>query len=101
MTDHLKIANAFALPWNNLPTGPVYSPAQFEDWFAPLTRADVEDRRVPDLGCDNGSLRFHVADWNPAHFEGIDLSASVLSARRNIAMQANSNWAISQGRIAR
>ena len=97
MTDDLKTADAFATSWNNLPSGSVYTRSQFEDWFAPLTRAEVEGRTVLELGCGNGSLLFHVAGWNPAHLEGIDLGASVLSARRNMAMQPNPNWVINQG----
>lgn len=97
MTDDLKTADAFATSWNNLPSGSVYTRAQFEDWFAPLTRADVEGRTVLELGCGNASLLVHVAGWNPAHLEGIDLGASVLSARRNMAMQPNPNWVINQG----
>jgi SAM-dependent methyltransferase len=97
MTDDVKTAEAFANSWNNLPEGSVYTRAQFEDWFAPLTRTDIEGRAVLELGCGNGSLLFHVAGWGPAHLEGIDLGASVLSARRNLAMQPNPNWAINQG----
>lgn len=97
MTDDLETANAFASSWNNLPAGSVYTRAQFEDWFAPLTRADVEGRAVLELGCGNGSLMFHLASWNPAHVEGVDLGASVLSARRNMAMQQNRNWVVNQG----
>jgi len=97
MTDDLETADAFANSWNNLPSGSVYTKAQFEDWFAPLTRAEVEDRTVLELGCGNASLMFHMAGWKPAHLEGIDLGASVLSARRNMAAQPNPDWAINQG----
>jgi len=97
MADDFKTATAFATSWNNLPPGSVYSREQFEDWFAPLTRADAEGRRVLELGCGNGSLLFHMANWKPAHLEGVDLGASVLSARRNMAAQDNPNWVVSQG----
>jgi SAM-dependent methyltransferase len=97
MTDDQKTADAFAGSWNNLPPGSVYTRAQFEDWFAPLSRADVAGRTVLELGCGNGSLLFHVASWAPAHLEGIDLGASVFSARSNMAMQPNPNWVINQG----
>src|SRR5476649_1247396 len=96
MTDDLKTADAFANSWNNLPSGSVYTRAQFEDWFAPLSRADVAGRTVLELGCGNGSLLFHVAGWAPVHLEGIDLGASVLSARNNMAMQPNPDWVVTQ-----
>ena len=75
MTDDSKTAAAFANSWNHLPAGSVYTLAQFEDWLAPLTRADVEGRTVLELGCGNGSLLVHLAGWNPGQLEGIDLGA--------------------------
>lgn len=101
MTDDLKTANAFTTSWNNLLSGSVYTRAQFEDWFAPLTSAEVEGCTALEPGCGNGSLLFHVAGWDPAHVEGIDLGASVLSARCNTPMQPNPNRVINQGGIAR
>jgi len=97
MADDLKTADAFATSWNNLPPGSVYTREQFEEWFAPLTRADAQGRRVLELGCGNGSLMFHMAGWKPAHLEGIDLGDSVLSARRNLAAQDNPDWVVNQG----
>ncbi len=97
MPEDAKTAAAFASSWNNLPPGSVYTRAQFEDWLAPLTRADIEGRSVLELGCGNGSLLFHMAGWRPAHLEGIDLGDSVMSARRNLAAQDNPNWVVSQG----
>lgn len=97
MNDDLQTARAFANSWNNLPSGSVYTSAQFEDWFSPLTRRDVEGRSVLELGCGNGSLLFHMAGWGPAKLEGIDLGDSVVSARRNMAMQSNPNWEVTQG----
>mgnify|MGYP001600150521 CR=1 FL=1 len=97
MPDDLKTADAFATSWNNLPPGSVYTRAQFEDWFAPLHEADARDRRVLELGCGNGSLLFHMAGWRPAQLEGVDLGASVLSARRNLSAQSNPNWVVTQG----
>jgi SAM-dependent methyltransferase len=97
MADDLKTADAFATSWNNLPAGSVYTHEQFEDWFAPLTRADAEGRTVLELGCGNGSLLFHMARWQPAQLEGIDLGASVLSARRNMSAQDNPRWVVNQG----
>ena len=97
MSEDLKTAAAFAESWNNLPPGSVYTRAQFEDWFAPLSRIDFAGRTVLELGCGNGSLLFHAAGWDPAHLEGIDLGSSVLSARDNMAMQPNPNWVVTQG----
>lgn len=97
MADDLKTADAFATSWNNLPPGSVYTRAQFEEWFMPLVRADVEGREVLELGCGNGSLLFHMASWHPSQLEGIDLGASVLSARRNLSSQTNSHWVVNQG----
>jgi SAM-dependent methyltransferase len=97
MSADTKTAAAFASSWNNLPAGSVYTRAQFEDWLAPLTRAEVEGRSVLELGCGNGSLLFHMAGWQPSHLEGIDLGSSVLSARRNLGSQANPHWVVNQG----
>jgi len=97
MPEDLKTADAFATSWNNLPPGSVYSREQFEDWFAPLTRADAEGRTVLELGCGNGSLLYHMASWRPAHLEGVDLGDSVQSARRNLSAQDNPDWTVSQG----
>jgi SAM-dependent methyltransferase len=41
--------------------------------------------RVLELGCGNGSLLVHVAGWQPRELLGIDLGASVTSARANLA----------------
>jgi SAM-dependent methyltransferase len=97
MSDDTKTADAFANSWNNLPPGSVYTLAQFEDWFAPLTRADLEGRTVLELGCGNGSLLYHAAAWNPALLEGIDLGASISSARRNLSMLRKTDWKVIQG----
>jgi|CXWL01.1.fsa_nt_gi SAM-dependent methyltransferase len=78
-------AEAFASSWNNLPQGSVYTRAQFEDWMAPLTRADIEGRTVVELGCGNASLLVHCCAWAPGKAVGVDLGASVQTARRNLA----------------
>lgn len=101
MIEDLKTADAFADSWNNLPSGSIYTLSQFEEWFAPLSRVDVEGRTVLELGCGNGSLLFHVAGWAPAHLEGIDLGASVLSARKNMAMQPNPDWVVNQSDLTK
>ncbi len=92
-----KTADAFANSWNNLPSGSVYTLAQFEEWFAPLARNDAEGRQVLELGCGNGSLLVHMAAWLPAHLEGVDLGDSVRSAQRNLSTQPNKNWVVTQG----
>jgi SAM-dependent methyltransferase len=89
-------AEAFATSWNNLPVGSVYTAEQVEDWFAPLTPADLSGRTVLELGCGNGSLMVRVADWRPAYLEGVDLGGSVLSARRNMASSTFSDWRVTQ-----
>jgi SAM-dependent methyltransferase len=89
-------ADAFATSWNNLPSGSVYSTSQAEDWFAPLTRADVEGRRVLELGCGNASLMVHMIGWRPARLEGVDLGDSVRSATENMTRTASDGWAIRQ-----
>ncbi|HET7341044.1 MAG TPA: class I SAM-dependent methyltransferase [Methylomirabilota bacterium] len=81
----VRTAAAFATSWNTLPPGSVYTAEQFEDWMRPLGRADVEGRRVLELGCGNGSLLVHLARWVPAELVGVDLGASVRSARANLA----------------
>jgi len=97
MASDLRTADAFATSWNNLPSGSVYTRAQFEEWLAPLTQKDVEGRTVLELGCGNASLLWHMAAWQPAHLEGVDLGESVDSARRNMASQPNPNWVITRG----
>ncbi len=94
--DDTKTAHAFAASWNNLPQGSVYTRAQFEDWLAPLTRADVEGKTVCELGCGNGSLLTHTASWNPAYLEGVDLGDSVVAATKNMESIGCQNWRVIQ-----
>lgn len=77
-------ADAFDSSWTRLPAGSVYTPAQFADWLAPLARADLEGRRVLELGCGGGSLLVHAADWGPRELVGVDLGASVATAAENL-----------------
>lgn len=79
-----KTAAAFATSWNNLPQGSVYTKEQFEDWFAPLTIKDVEDKSVLELGCGNGSLLVHMIKWNASSLTGVDLGDSIQSANTNL-----------------
>ena len=94
MTPDQSTADAFATSWNNLPQGSVYSTEQALDWFAPLARADVEGRRVLELGCGNGSLAVHMLAWKPAYLEGVDLGDSVSSAMRNLESISTTGWSI-------
>jgi len=84
-----KTAQAFANSWNNLPEGSVYTKDQFEDWFAPLTRKDIEGRSVLELGCGNGSLMVHMLTWKPKYLEGVDLGDSVVTAEINLVGREN------------
>jgi SAM-dependent methyltransferase len=89
-----RTADAFATSWNNLPEGSVYSTAQFEEWFAPLGRADAEGRRVLELGCGGGNLLTHMAEWRPAQLVGVDLGDSVAMAERNMGRTGFKAWRI-------
>jgi SAM-dependent methyltransferase len=91
-----RTAAAFATSWNNLPAGSVYTPAQVADWFSPLTPDDIRGRRVLEMGCGNASLMVHVLAWSPAQADGIDLGASVDSARANLSRSGMSNWRVEQ-----
>jgi SAM-dependent methyltransferase len=91
-----RTADAFATSWNNLPGGSVYTPAQVADWFAPLARDDIRGRTVLEMGCGNGSLMVHVARWEPAKLDGIDLGASVASARANLGASGAQHWSVRQ-----
>jgi SAM-dependent methyltransferase len=84
MTHDTKTANAFADSWNNLPAGSVYTQEQFEEWFNPITRENVQGKTVLELGCGNGSLLVHMAEWKPSRLVGVDLGSSVVSARKNM-----------------
>ena len=79
-----QTAAAFATSWNNLPAGSVYTPDQFADWMAPLREEDFAGRDVLELGCGNGSLLVHAVRWRPRSITGVDLGASVETARRNL-----------------
>lgn len=92
-----KTADAFATSWNNLPQGSVYTRDQFEDWMRPLTKADVENKRVLELGCGNAGLMVHMASWQPAYLEGVDLGDSVLTAERNLGATSFKNWKVTKG----
>lgn len=96
MSEDQKTASAFAESWNRLPAGSVYTPEQFEDWLHPITRNDIYGKRVLELGCGNGSLLVHMANWGPSFLKGVDLGDSVISAERNMTLRGYKNWKISQ-----
>lgn len=91
-----ETAEAFATSWNNLPGGSVYTFEQFEDWFSPVEKANVEGKNVLELGCGNGSLLTHFPKWQPEYIEGVDLGASVKSCERNMQSTGFQNYKITQ-----
>jgi SAM-dependent methyltransferase len=84
MNSDEKTAEAFATSWNNLPEGSVYNREQFEDWMRPLHAENIEGKDVLELGCGNGSLMVHMAQWMPRKLVGVDLGDSVLTAKENL-----------------
>ena len=74
----------------------MYSAEQVADWFAPITADDVRGVKVLEMGCGNGSLMVHVLRWAPAMLEGVDLGASVVSARANLEAGGRGNWVVRQ-----
>jgi len=96
MSQDLKTSAAFANSWNHLPEGSVYTFNQFEDWFYPIKKKDISGKNILELGCGNGSLLFHMINWEPSCLEGIDLGDSVNSARKNMSLSKFKNWKITQ-----
>ena len=94
MSSDRETAAAFALSWNSLPPGSIYTKEQFEDWLAPLKKKDIIGRTVLELGCGNGSLMLHLLDWNPQSLHGVDLGDSVRSAKENILLKEHSNCSV-------
>jgi SAM-dependent methyltransferase len=93
-------ADAFASSWNNLPQGSVYTYDQFKDWLEPITQQDVENTRVLELGCGNGSLMLHMVGWRPSMIKGVDLGSSARTAMQNMEATTFSNWNVEQGDLA-
>jgi SAM-dependent methyltransferase len=91
-----RTADAFAMSWNNLPAGSVYTADQFEDWFAPVKKEDIKGKTVLELGCGNGSLLSHMPAWEPSYVEGVDLGASVVSCEKNMKTSGYANYKITQ-----
>jgi SAM-dependent methyltransferase len=96
MSPDQRTADAFATSWNHLPPGSVYTREQFADWLAPLGRSDIEGKRVLELGCGNGSLLVHLAQWLPGFLEGVDLGDSVRSASANMAQTGFQRWRVTR-----
>ena len=91
-----KTADAFATSWNALPAGSIYTYEQFEDWLNPLTKKDIENKSVLELGCGNGSLLVHITRWNPSKLEGVELGDSIRSAYNNIVTTGFKNAKITK-----
>lgn len=96
MSADQRTADAFATSWNHLPEGSIYIKAQFDDWLYPVSESDIRGKRVLELGCGNGSLLVHMADWSPAFLEGVDLGDSVRSAQDNMSRLPFAQWRITQ-----
>lgn len=96
MSADQQTAAAFANSWNHLPPGSIYTKEQFDDWLSPITELDVRGKRVLEMGCGNGSLLVHMADWSPAFLEGVDLGDSVKSAQDNMSRLPFKQWRITQ-----
>ena len=101
MNSDQRTADAFATSWNNLPAGSVYTREQYAGWMTPLTEADIRGRDVLELGCGNGSLLLHTADWKPRRLVGVDLGSSVETARANLQRAGFTNAEIKQGDLTR
>jgi SAM-dependent methyltransferase len=96
-----KTADAFATSWNNLPRGSVYTTKQVEDWFAPISRADIEGKNILELGCGNGSLLVHLVKFEPAFIEGVDLGSSLYSCERNMQLTGFSKYKLIKADITK
>lgn len=101
MNSDQHTADAFAMSWNNLPAGSVYTREQYGDWMAPLTEDDIRGRDVLELGCGNGSLLLHTAEWQPRRLVGVDLGTSANTARVNLQRAGFSNAEIRQADLTR
>ena len=101
MNSDQRTADAFATSWNNLPAGSVYTRDQYADWMAPLTEADIQGHDVLELGCGNGSLLLHTADWGPRQLVGVDLGSSTSTARVNLQRAGFSNADVQQADLTR
>jgi ubiquinone/menaquinone biosynthesis C-methylase UbiE len=87
-----KTAAAFANSWNNLPSSPVYTKTQVDDWLEPLSDEDIRGKELLELGCGGGHLLTHILEKKPAWCTGVDLGDSLASARRNLSATQYQNW---------
>lgn len=101
MNSDQRTADAFATSWNNLPAGSVYTRDEYADWMAPLTEADIRGHDVLELGCGNGSLLLHTADWGPRRLVGVDLGSSTSTARVNLQRAGFPNTDVQQADLTR
>lgn len=101
MNPDQRTADAFASSWNNLPAGSVYTREQYTDWMAPLAEEDVRDHDVLELGCGNGSLLVHSAEWRPRRLVGVDLGSSVDTACANLQRAGFSYAEVQQADLTR
>ena len=85
LKNDLTTAEAFAKSWMHLPAGSVYSFEQFEEWLSPITREEVEEKTVLELGCGNGSLLVHLTKWRPSRIVAVELGPSAEVAEKNMA----------------
>ncbi len=96
MSEDNTTASAFAMSWNTLPPGSVYTREQFEEWLQPLSEGDVRGRDVLELGCGNASLLVYMTEWSPASLEGVELGGAEASARSNMASTGFGNYRITR-----
>ena len=94
MHQDTKTADSFANSWNNLPLGSIYTQEQFEDWFLPLSKKDIESKNILELGCGNGSLLVHITSWKPESITGVDLGDSIISCTKNMQETGFENFQI-------
>jgi SAM-dependent methyltransferase len=96
-----ETAKAFAESWNHVGSGSVYTRAQFEDWFSPVGRPDIEGKAVLELGFGNGSLLYHVGDCRPARLAGVELGDTLARTLSNLAHLPAAMLDLHQGDLAK
>lgn len=87
-------AARFAQSWNHLQAGSVYTEDQVVAWLSPLDKHNIKGKSVLELGCGNGSILFHLANYDPSLIVGIDLGDSVESAKLTMRQVKSVNWRI-------
>lgn len=89
-------ADAFATSWNNLPIQPIYTEEQVRDWLTPISIESLSNLQILELGCGNGSILYHILNRTTATVTGVDLGASVNSARMLLETLARKSWQVLQ-----